>query len=151
MRLTSILARGAFGLALAILLAACAAGERGPPRPTAGSACASDTAFVYFESGSAALNRPALRAVRALGRRFRPCPVVAVAVTGLADPPGDPQSNLALSEERARAVSEALARAGFPRERITVDALGEQGARRDGGAFEPMRRRVEIRILTAAR
>ncbi|MHB8530512.1 MAG: OmpA family protein [Caulobacteraceae bacterium] len=111
---------------------------------TALPACADFTVQIYFESRSAVLTREAREVVDAAARRARRCQVAAIDVLGLADAPGAPAANLALSNGRANAVTKALARRGFPPIAFRVVAAGDVGAQTPSGAEQPLRRRAEV-------
>jgi outer membrane protein OmpA-like peptidoglycan-associated protein len=74
---------------------------------------------------------------------------VRVRVSGFADSRGDEELNLALSKERAEMAARELEKAGIPKERLIVEAMGERFASTeaiaDDQAFE---RSVEIRFET---
>ena len=70
-----------------------------------------------------------------------------VRVSGFADSRGDEAFNMSLSQERAEMVARELEKAGVPKERMMVEAMGERFASTDAAsddqAFE---RCVEIRL-----
>ena len=72
---------------------------------------------------------------------------VRVRISGFADSRGDDALNEALSKERAETVAAELEKAGLPKERMVVEAMGERFASTEGKpddqAFE---RCVEIRF-----
>ncbi len=69
-----------------------------------------------------------------------------IQVTGYTDRSGSPGYNQRLSERRAAAVADALARLGVPRNDMTVGGRGENDNRvpTADGVREPQNRRVEI-------
>ena len=69
-----------------------------------------------------------------------------IQVTGYTDRSGSPGYNQRLSERRANAVAEALARLGVPRSDMVVAGRGENDNRvpTAAGVREPQNRRVEI-------
>ena len=67
-----------------------------------------------------------------------------ILITGHTDRSGDPALNLALSEQRARAVRDYLLARGIPAERLMVNYYGDS---RSLGR-DPSERRVEIEWLT---
>lgn len=67
-----------------------------------------------------------------------------ILITGYTDRSGDPALNLALSEQRARAVRDYLLARGIPAERLMVNYYGDS---RSLGR-DPSERRVEIEWLT---
>lgn len=127
--------RRQFLLALPLLAAACASGDR---------ARTSRQAFVvFFEDGSATLGDEANAAMddaAALARRY---PDVRLQVAGYADPEGSSAANKALSRARAEAVANGLIARGVAADRITVVGRGQTGV-----TFSPLEaRRVEVRAL----
>jgi outer membrane protein OmpA-like peptidoglycan-associated protein len=74
-------------------------------------------------------------------------PEVRVRISGFADSRGDDALNQALSQQRAETVAGELEKAGLPKERLIVEAMGERfastEAQPDDQAFE---RCVEIRF-----
>jgi outer membrane protein OmpA-like peptidoglycan-associated protein len=102
---------------------------------------------VQFRSGET-LVRDADRARLAkLGTLVSGLADVRVRVSGYADARGDEQLNLSLSQERAEMVANELIKAGIPKERLVIEALGERFAANeatsDDQAFE---RCVEVRV-----
>ena len=88
-----------------------------------------------------------MRASRKLGALVADLKDVRVRVSGFADSRGDDALNLSLSQERAEMVARELEKAGVPKERLVVEAMGERFASTestaDDQAFE---RCVEIRF-----
>ncbi len=86
-----------------------------------------------------------------LGTLVAGLPDVRVRVSGFADARGDEELNLKLSEERAASVAQELEKAGVPKERLIIEAMGERfastEAATDDQAFE---RCVEIRLEKGA-
>ncbi|MDP2259991.1 MAG: OmpA family protein [Caulobacter sp.] len=97
---------------------------------------------IYFDDGSARITRDA-RQVLAEAREMRTtCALGVVEVLGLADAVGDPGANLLLSEQRAKAVTQALGGFGFGNVRIA--AAGASGAETASGEARPLRRRADV-------
>lgn len=159
----AVRARAAMATALALvlgvsaLLAGCQATKetrpseaRAGPLIVAPAACADITVSVYFPTGSAGIDRGGDALLAAAGDRARRCFVTGVRVRGLADRPGDPAANLALSRHRAEAVTAALRRHGFTQVEFQVTAMGDAPVdpQADGRA---LRRRVDVEIHLAPR
>lgn len=72
----------------------------------------------------------------------------AVNVSGYTDTSGAPDQNLAVSEKRARLVTDALAHDGVAQARLSAQGYGETSLRIRTGdnVDEPRNRRIEIRI-----
>jgi hypothetical protein len=76
---------------------------------------------------------------------------VRVRISGYADARGDEALNLSLSQERAEMVARELEKAGVPKERMTVEAMGERFASGDAPADDQaFERCVEIRFESGA-
>jgi outer membrane protein OmpA-like peptidoglycan-associated protein len=112
--------------------------------------CADQTVQVYFDPWSAELTREGRAVIDAAAAGARACRVASVEVLGLADAIGAPEPNLELSQKRAEAVSQALARAGLPAAEFRVAAAGQEGAVTPAGAAAPLRRRVDVTLHVAA-
>lgn len=71
-----------------------------------------------------------------------------IEVSAYTDTSGSPESNLAVSQKRARLVSDALAQAGVAPARIAATGMGEANlkVRTGDNVAEPRNRRIEIRI-----
>jgi hypothetical protein len=109
-----------------------------------GPARCSDGRFsIYFAEGSDRLTEPARQVIAARARVLRTCRIREVRVIGLSDASGAAESNLSLSQKRARRVAEALAAEGLPRPVFEVRGAGAWGATRDGREI-PVRRRAEV-------
>ncbi|HSA80001.1 MAG TPA: OmpA family protein [Geminicoccaceae bacterium] len=100
-----------------------------------------DTPYViFFEPGSDELDPDAMNVITRAVWAARIGEPGAIAVTGYADPSGEADANLALSQRRAQAVAEALRGAGVAAASdLRVAARGA-----DVGASGPRARRVEI-------
>ena len=107
-------------------------------------ACADFAISIYFDAGSYRITREADALIRTAAARTRGCAVSTVDVVGLADAPGDPDANLALSKRRGDTVTEALARRGFGAVTFEVAAAGDAGAQTSSGAARPLRRRADV-------
>jgi|GEM_PF-2788415 len=107
-----------------------------------GDADTANPGQVFFEVGGSDLRPPHLEAVRNLGATLGrdDMPPFDLTITGRASADGQTEPNRALSEDRARAVSNELVSAGAKRQ-PTVVAAGE-----DGAAPTPDFRRAEIVI-----
>jgi len=102
---------------------------------------------VQFRTGETAVRDNDRARIARLGALVAGLPDVRVRVSGFADSRGDDALNQTLSQERADTVALELEKAGFPKERMIVEAMGERfastEARSDDQAFE---RCVEIRF-----
>jgi outer membrane protein OmpA-like peptidoglycan-associated protein len=102
---------------------------------------------VQFRTGETGLRDSDKARLAKLGALVAGLPDVRVRVSGFADARGDETLNMTLSRERAEMVARELERAGIPKERMVVEAMGERFASTeavsDDQAFE---RCVEIRL-----
>jgi outer membrane protein OmpA-like peptidoglycan-associated protein len=106
---------------------------------------------VQFRTGQTAVRDSDKARVARLGALVADIPEVRVRVSGFADARGDDALNEALSKERAEMVARELEKAGVPKERLIIEAMGERFASvestSDDQAFE---RSVEIRFESTA-
>ena len=104
-------------------------------------------ATVQFRTGEAAVRDSDRARLAKLGALVAGLGEMHVRVSGFADSRGDESLNQVLSQERADQVALELQKAGVPKERIIVEAMGERfassEAQPDDQAFE---RCVEIRL-----
>jgi len=102
---------------------------------------------VQFRTGQTAVRDNDRARIAKLGALVAGLQDVRVRVSGFADSRGDDALNLKLSQERAEMVARELEKAGVPKERMIIEAMGERFASSealaDDQAFE---RCVEIRF-----
>jgi outer membrane protein OmpA-like peptidoglycan-associated protein len=102
---------------------------------------------VQFRTGETAVRDSDRARIAKLGALLAGLADVRVRVSGYADARGDDALNQQLSQERAEQVALELEKAGVPKERMVVEAMGERFAsvesQPDDQAFE---RSVEIRL-----
>src|SRR5688572_11582218 len=102
---------------------------------------------VQFRTGQTSVRDSDRARLQKLGTLVAELKDVRVRVSGFADSRGDDALNQSLSQERAEMVALELAKAGVPKERLVVEAMGERfassEATADDQAFE---RCVEIRF-----
>jgi outer membrane protein OmpA-like peptidoglycan-associated protein len=100
---------------------------------------------VQFRTGQTAVRDNDRARIAKLGALVAGLKDVRVRVSGYADSRGDDALNLSLSQERAEMVASELEKAGVPKERMIIEAMGERFASSesvaDDQAFE---RCVEI-------
>jgi outer membrane protein OmpA-like peptidoglycan-associated protein len=105
---------------------------------------------VQFRTGQAAVRDNDRARIARLGALVAGLKDVRVRVSGYADSRGDDALNLSLSQQRAEMVARELEKAGVPKERMIIEAMGERFASSeavaDDQAFE---RCVEIRFESA--
>ena len=112
--------------------------------------CADFSQIIYFEGGQATISHQADHLISAAVARTRRCVVTGVSIVGLADGPGTPDSNQALSERRADAVRTELHAKGFDKVEIDVKGVGSSMATTPGGQIRPVRRRAVVTFHLAA-
>jgi outer membrane protein OmpA-like peptidoglycan-associated protein len=102
---------------------------------------------VQFRTGETSVRDNDRARIAKLGALVADLKDVRVRVSGFADSRGDDALNLSLSQERAEMVARELEKAGVPKERMIIEAMGERFASTeavaDDQAFE---RCVEIRL-----
>ncbi len=102
---------------------------------------------VQFRTGETAVRDNDRARLAKLGALLAGLSDVRVRISGFADARGDEALNQTLSQERAEMVALELEKAGVPKERLIVEAMGERFAstesQSDDQAFE---RSVEIRL-----
>lgn len=107
---------------------------------------------IYFDSGSATVNKDGRAVLRGAAQQAQGCKVQRVDVIGLADAVGAPDANMALSEKRAASVTKALRSYGVSN--VQVAAAGDTGAVIQTGSqttvAAPMRRRADVILRLSA-
>jgi outer membrane protein OmpA-like peptidoglycan-associated protein len=102
---------------------------------------------VQFRTGETGVRDSDKARLAKLGALVAGLPDVHVRVSGFADARGDESLNLSLSQERAEMVARELEKAGVPKGRMTVEAMGERFASTDAAADDQaFERCVEIRL-----
>jgi len=144
-------AGGPFG---AIIGAATGAwfGDRFHAQRKAAGAAGNLTHHFGFRTGSSTLEPDAVTALQQIAELAQRLPGTRVRIVGGADPRGDAQYNLQLSQRRAQAVAAVLLDAGVDAARLDVQGLGAMDATSstpdpDGWAFA---RRVTVTLAPAA-
>ncbi len=101
---------------------------------------------LFFATSSMRLTDEDQAIVREVAGAVQTGDVRGVRIAGYSDRTGNPQSNLRLSEQRARSVFDALSEAGVPREIMSTAAFGELNplVPTADGVAEARNRRVEI-------
>jgi OOP family OmpA-OmpF porin len=117
-----------------------------PPLPAAPPAATRRVFLVFFDWDRATITAEGSRIVQQAAEAFKSGAPVQLQVTGYTDSSGSVGYNQRLSERRANAVADALARQGVPRNQMTVSGRGKNDQRvpTADGVREPQNRRVEI-------
>lgn len=108
--------------------------------------CEDFSVQIYFENKSAQLTNEARQVLKSADALATGCKVASVRVIGLADAAGAPAANLAVSKQRADAVTKALSKMGYGNVEFDVGAAGDAGATTSDGEARPLRRRADIRF-----
>lgn len=142
-------------LGIAVAAAGLAAGCGTDPRPystflldkeprTQLAAFEANPCSIYFDLDSAAIRSDQERTLDGCARLFVGDTDVTVSLEGHADERGSDAHNLALGEQRARAVQAELVERGVPAQRVAVSSFGEKKAAGGGEAAWSKSRRVDI-------
>ena len=102
---------------------------------------------VQFRTGQTSVRDSDRARIAKLGALVAGLKDVRVRVSGFADSRGGDALNLTLSQERAEMVARELEKAGVPKERMVIEAMGERFASTDAAADDQaFERCVEIRF-----
>jgi outer membrane protein OmpA-like peptidoglycan-associated protein len=95
------------------------------------------------------VSRDADRVLQEIADAAHNQPSASLVVEGHTDTSGTREHNQALSDARARAVADVLAREGVARDRIRTEGMGEEGlaVQTGEGVREPRNRRVVVRLI----
>jgi outer membrane protein OmpA-like peptidoglycan-associated protein len=117
-----------------------------PPLPAAPPAATRRVFLVFFDWDRATITAEGAQIVQQAADAYKSGAPVQLQVTGYTDSSGSVGYNQRLSERRANAVADALARQGVPRNQMTVTGRGKNDQRvpTADGVREPQNRRVEI-------
>ncbi|WP_207539538.1 OmpA family protein [Sabulicella rubraurantiaca] len=96
---------------------------------------------VFFPSWSAAMDDPAMVALRELAERAKARPAARLRIVGYASPRGTGEANVLLARLRARVVYDFLVADGVPASRLRRESRGPTPGMEDLES-----RRVEVRL-----
>ena len=104
---------------------------------------------MLFDLDSAHVSRDADQVLQEIADAAHDSPRAQLVVEGHTDTSGTHEHNQALSDARARAVADVLAREGVQRDRIRTEGMGEAGlaVQTGDGVREPRNRRVVVRLI----
>ncbi|WP_313454385.1 OmpA family protein [Brevundimonas sp.] len=142
---------GVVAVAIGLAVVGCAQTPKRSSLVVGESGCQSGRFDVYFVENQARLTDAAQLLLNTAAEKARQCRVAKVRVLGLADATGASEANMTLSQQRARAVAQALTRAGMPAPVFEVAAAGDAGAVTPSGQDELLRRRTEVIVEVAPR
>lgn len=102
--------------------------------------------YINFETGKAAIKTESLEIIDQIVQMLKDNPSLKINIEGHTDNIGTPQSNQTLSENRAKAVMNAIIAQGIDKSRLTSKGLGQSKPIADNGTEEgrAKNRRVEI-------
>ncbi|MGD9616348.1 MAG: OmpA family protein [Alphaproteobacteria bacterium] len=117
-----------------------------PPPPAPPPVVERRVFLVFFDWDRYTITPDGMRIIEQAATAYRAGAPVQIQVTGYTDRSGSPGYNQRLSERRAAAVADALARLGVPRNDMIVGGRGENDNRvpTADSVREPQNRRVEI-------
>ena len=139
----------------AIPVALALGAQAAPPAPpktqasvkSAPTPCVTEQFTIYFPENASSLNDHGEAVLDAVADRTSHCRYYRIEVTGHADASGSVETNRALSEARARAVSHGLQDREVHAETVDLTAEGEARAIAENGYIEPLNRRADVRLL----
>jgi outer membrane protein OmpA-like peptidoglycan-associated protein len=106
---------------------------------------------IQFRTGETGVRDTDRARLAKLGALVADLKQVHVRVSGFADSRGGDELNLRLSQERAEMVARELEKAGVPKDRMVIEAMGERFASTDSVADDQaFERCVEIRFESGA-
>jgi outer membrane protein OmpA-like peptidoglycan-associated protein len=105
-------------------------------------------AAIYFQPSNASANISSLKSLDKIVEAMRRCAILEVQIAGHADADGSDNSNLTLSEKRAKAVLRYITGQGISNKRLKYNAYGEQypAAPNDNPDGKQQNRRTEIQV-----
>jgi OOP family OmpA-OmpF porin len=103
---------------------------------------------LVFDTGSATLQPESQGQLNNIAALLTSCPSVRMTIAGYTDNTGDAESNLRLSENRAKRVVAQLVRKGISPDRLTAEGYGEEYPIADNSSEEgrAQNRRVAMRV-----
>lgn len=104
---------------------------------------------VHFDSWKNDVNAQGMTEIDRLARYLKDNPTVQLEIVGHTDIIGSPSANLALSEQRAQIVLDAIVKKGVAKERLTSRGMGSSKpiAGNDTAEGRKRNRRVEFVLL----
>jgi len=103
---------------------------------------------VYFESGKAALTATSKTQLQNIAAILKAYPTVELKLGGYTDSTGNAESNVQLSDSRAKAAMAMLVSLGTPAERVKAEGYGQAHpiANNDTKAGMALNRRIDVRV-----
>jgi OOP family OmpA-OmpF porin len=102
--------------------------------------------YINFDSGKATIKKESMPVVEQIIEMMKQAPEIKISVEGHTDSDGSNESNLKLSEARAKAVVEAITKGGIDASRLSSAGFGEEKPIADNSTEEgkAKNRRVEL-------
>jgi len=102
--------------------------------------------YINFDSGKSTIKKESFPVVEQIIEMMNQAPEIKISVEGHTDSEGKNESNLKLSEARAKAVVEAIVNAGIDKSRLSSTGYGEEKPIADNSTTEgkAKNRRVEL-------
>lgn len=102
---------------------------------------------IRFEESSTRIDAASRSLVDEVAAALRPCLGSIISITGHTDSSGPEPGNLALSQERAEAVRDALTARGIPSDGLRVRGVGSRTPVPNLEPGDPANRRIEFRVV----
>lgn len=102
---------------------------------------------IRFEESSSRIDVPSRALLDEVAAALRPCLGSIIAITGHTDTSGPEPGNLALSEERAEAVRQALMARGIPGDGLRARGVGSREPVDGLAPTDPANRRIEFSVI----
>lgn len=141
---------------IALFLTGCASavptsGKAGETAPSANSlakpSCDAEAFDIYFEDGETEPTPEATVVIQTVGQRYAECELSLISIEGHADSDGPSDVNMAVSRQRAEAVSALLLNMDVDADRILIIPFGETRAITPEGEEKPLHRKTVVRIV----
>lgn len=102
---------------------------------------------VRFEEGESSIDAGSQELLDEVAMALRPCLGSIIAIIGHTDASGPEPGNIALSQERAEAVRQALIRRGIPRDGLRARGVGSKEPVEGLAPEDPANRRIEFSVI----
>ena len=102
---------------------------------------------IRFEESSARIDAASGELIGEVAEALRPCLGAIIQITGHTDQSGLEPSNIALSDERAEAVRDALVRRGIPAHGLRARGVGSRVPVEGLDPTDPANRRIEFSVI----
>lgn len=102
--------------------------------------------YINFDSGKSTIKKESMPVIDQIIEMMNQAPGIQISIEGHTDSDGSNESNLKLSEARAKAVVDAIVKGGINKSRLTSAGFGEENPIADNSTDEgkAKNRRVEL-------